>query len=111
MLVPRTRLLLWISLIVLPFAAVGATVPGVLTISMVIIGGFLAVVLADAFLAQGQLGGIRVQLPEIVRWQKDRPGILEVRIHNDSLAARLLRIGFAFPREIGTETEDRSVLL
>jgi len=111
MLVPRTRLLLWISLLVLPFAAVGATVPGALTISMVFIGGFAAVVLADGFLSRGQLAGIRVQLPEIVRWQKDRPGILEVRIYNDSLAGRLLRIGFAFPREIETETEDRAILL
>ncbi|HEY3898653.1 MAG TPA: DUF58 domain-containing protein [Chthoniobacter sp.] len=111
MLVPRTRLLLWISLIVLPFAAVGATVPGAFTISMIFIGGFSAVVLADALLSRGQLAGIRVQLPEIVRWQKDRPGTLEVRVHNDSLAERVLRIGFAFPREIVTESEDRTVLL
>jgi uncharacterized protein (DUF58 family) len=111
MLVPRTRLLLWISLIVLPFATVGATVPGAFLISLVLIGGFLAVVVADAFLSLGQLAAIRVQLPEVVRWQKDRPGVLEVRIHNDSLAARLVRIGFAFPREIVSESEDRTVLL
>jgi uncharacterized protein (DUF58 family) len=111
MLVPRTRLLLWISLLVLPFAAVGATVPGAFAISMIFIGSFFAVVLADALLSRGQLAGVRVQLPEVVRWQKDRPGILEVRVHNDSLAGRLLRIGFAFPREIVTESEDRTVLL
>jgi len=111
MIVPRTRLLLWISLIVLPFAAVGATVPGAFGISAVLIGGLIAVVLVDAFMSRGQLSGIRIQLPEVVRWQKDRPGLLEVRVHNDSLNARLLRIGFAFPREIVSETEDRSVLL
>jgi len=111
MIVPRTRLLLWISLIVLPFAAVGATVPGAAEISAVFIGGLGAVVLVDAFLSRGQLTGLRIQLPDVVRWQKDRPGVLEVRIHNDSLAARLLRIGFAFPREIVPETEDRTALL
>jgi uncharacterized protein (DUF58 family) len=111
MLVPRTRLLLWISLIVLPFAAVGATVPGAFIISIIFIGAFFAVVLADALLSRGQLSGIRVQLPEVVRWQKDRPGTLELRVHNDSLAERLIRIGFAFPREIVSETEDRTVLL
>ena len=111
MIVPRTRLLLWIALIVLPFAAVGATVPGAFTVSMVFIGAFFAVILADAFLSFGQLAGIRVQLPEIVRWQKDRPGVLEVRIHNESLAVRVVRVGFAWPREIVSETEDRVILL
>lgn len=111
MIVPRTRLLLWIALIVLPFAAVAATVPGSTAIAAVCIGGLFAVAVADAFMALGQLSGIRVQLPEVVRLQKDRPGVIEVRIHNESLATRLLRIGFAFPREIVPETDDRTVTL
>ncbi len=111
MIVPRTKLLLWISLIVLPFAAVGATVPGALIISALIIGGLFAAVAVDVFLARGQLAGIRVQLPDIVRLQKDRPGVLEVRIYNESLAGRVLRVGFAFPREIATESDDRTLLL
>jgi len=111
MIVPRTRLLLWIALIVLPFAAVGATIPGAYPVAAVFVGGLFVAVLADAFLVFSQLTGVRVQVPEIVRWQKDRPGVLEVRIHNDSLAARLLRIGFAFPREIVPEMDDRTILL
>ncbi len=111
MIVPRTRLLLWVSLIILPFATVGATVPGALVISALFIGGLLAAVIVDAFLARGQLTGIRVQLPDVVRLQKDRPGVLELRIHNDTLASRLLRVGFAFPREIASETDDRTTLL
>src|SRR5437762_66984 len=111
MIVPRTRLLLWIALIVLPFAAVGATLPAAFTVSTVFIGGLFAAVMVDAFLSFGQLTGIRVQLPDVVRLQKDRPGVLEVRIHNESLASRLLRIGFAFPREIVPETDDRTFML
>lgn len=111
MIVPRTRLILWIALIVLPFAAVAATVPGATLIAAVFMGGLVAAVVLDAFMAFGQLTGIRVQLPEVPRWQKDRPGVLEVRIHNESLTARLLRIGFAFPREIVPETDDRTVTL
>lgn len=111
MIVPRTRLLLWISLIVLPFAAVGATVPGALAISALFIGGLLVAALIDLVLARGQFAGVRVQLPEIVRLQKDRPGLIEVRVHNETLAARLLRIGFAFPAEIAAETNDRTALL
>jgi uncharacterized protein (DUF58 family) len=111
MIVPRTRLLLWIALIVLPFAAVAATITGATTVAAVFIGGLFAAVVVDAFLSFGQLTGVHVQLPEVVRWQKDRPGILEVRIHNESLTSRLLRIGFAFPREIVPETDDRTVTL
>ena len=111
MIVPRTRLLLWVSLIVLPFAAVAATVPGALAISVAFIGGLLAIAVVDAFLARGQLAGIHVTLPDVVRLQKDRPGTFEVRIHNDTTEPRLLRIGFAFPREIAAETDDQIVQL
>ena len=111
MIVPRNRLLLWIALIVVPFTTVGATVPGAFVLSMIFVGGLLAVVLAEALLSFGQLAGIRVQLPEIVRWQKDRPGVLEIRVHNESLAGRLLRVGFAFPREIVSDGEDRTIQL
>lgn len=111
MIVPRTRLLLWISLIVLPFAAAGATIPGAFLVSATLIGALFAAVIVDALLARGQLAGLRVQLPELVRLQKDRPGVLELRIYNQTLASRVLRIGLAFPREIATETDDRTVAL
>ncbi len=110
MIVPRTRLILWVSLIVLPFAAIGATVPGAFAISAALIGGLVAVVLADALLAQGRLDGIRVELPELVRLQKDRPGTLEVHLHNEAQTARELRLGFAFPQEIAA-ADDRTTLL
>ena len=37
MIVPRTRLLLWVALIVLPFAAAGATIPGALPVAVLLI--------------------------------------------------------------------------
>src|SRR5258708_33167521 len=106
MLVPRTRLLLWVSLVVLPFAALGATVPGAMVVAAVFIGGLLLLALGDAVMAHGRLAGIRVHLPELVRLQKDRSGVLEVRIENASMTARSLRVGFAFPEEIMTATDD-----
>jgi len=111
MIVPRTRLLLWVSLIVLPFAALGATIPGALVISAAFIGGLLAAAVVDALLARGQLAGIRIALPEMVRLQKDRAGNLDSRIHNESLQPRLIRIGLAFPREIASESDDRTAQL
>ncbi len=111
MIVPRTRLILWISLIVLPFAAVAATLPRAAGFAALFIGGLGFLVLYDALVARGRLIGVRVILPEVVRLQKDRPGTVEVRIQNDSMDTRTLRIGLAFPREIAAESDDRTTLL
>ena len=111
MIVPRTRLLLWLSLIVLPFAAVAATLPAAAGIAALFIGGLAFLVIYDALVARGRLVGVRVHLPEVVRLQKDRPGTVEVRIQNDAQDARTLRVGLAFPREITTDSDDRTTLL
>lgn len=111
LIVPRTRLILWVSLIVLPFAAVGATLPGAMPVSLFFIGGLAVAAIFDATQASRRLAGIHVELPELVRLQKDNGGTLEVRLRNDAMDARTLRIGFAFPRELGTETDDRLAAL
>jgi uncharacterized protein (DUF58 family) len=111
MIVPRTKLILWTAMIVLPFAAVGATLPGALAIALVVIGALAFVAIFDALTAGRRLGGIRVVLQEMVRLQKDRPGNLEVRIFNDSLEGRELRLGIAFPREVASDSDERTALL
>ena len=111
MIVPRTRLILWVTLIVLPFATVAATLPAAAGFAALFIGGLGFLVLYDALVARGRLIGVRVLLPELVRLQKDRPGLVEVRIQNDARDARTLRIGLAFPREIAAEADDRTTLL
>ena len=111
MLVPRTRLILWVTLIVLPFATVAATLPAAAGFAALFIGGLGFLVLYDALVARGRLIGVRVLLPEVVRLQKDRPGTVEVRIQNDSMDTRTLRIGLAFPREMAADGDDRTTLL
>ena len=111
MIVPRTRLILWVSLIVLPFAAVGATLPGALPLSIVLIGGLAALAVFDAIRSRGALAGIRIELPPLVRLQKDNAGEIEVSLHNESMAARSVRLGFALPREIVSPTDDRIAAL
>ncbi|HEX8295081.1 MAG TPA: DUF58 domain-containing protein [Chthoniobacteraceae bacterium] len=111
MLVPRHRLILWVALIVLPFAAAGATLPGALLISWLAIGLLIAAAILDAWFGAKQLTGIRVALPELVRLQKDRAGELQVRIFNDSLASRVLRVGLGLPPELSSPADDRTTLL
>ncbi len=111
MIVPRNRLILWTALIVLPFAAVGPTVPGAWPVSVLCIGGLMVAVIMDALLAPQRLTGVRVALPELVRLQKDRAGTLELHIHNDSQHGRTLRIGLAFPPEVSSSSDDRITVL
>ena len=111
MIVPRARLILWTAGIVLPFAALGATVPGAFAIAVFFLAAFFCVAAADAVLAPRGFAGLRVGLPEVVRLQYRREGSIVLLLHNDSTAARVLRIGLAFPREITTEGADRIVSL
>ena len=111
MVVPRSRLILWVALIVLPFAALGGTMPSALILSGIVIGAFFLLALADAFLAKSRVAGLRVELPELVRFQKDHPGNLEVRIHNASQTARELRLGFSFSEEISVAEETQTTAL
>jgi len=111
MLVPRNRLILWIAMIVLPFAALGGTIPSALGISALFVGGLIVAVVIDALLAPARLQGIRVELPELVRLQKDQEAELDVRIHNPAKISRPLRIGFAFPQEFEIAEDVRLTLL
>jgi uncharacterized protein (DUF58 family) len=111
MLVPRTRLLIWFALIVLPCATIAGTIPAAFAPSLLVLAVFAAVVVADLLRARGTLHGLAVELPELVRLQKDHEGTFEVRVKNASQHARSLRLGFAFPAEVGAREDDRLILL
>ncbi len=111
MIVPRTRLILWVALIVLPFAALAGTMPSAIGVCAFAIGALCTLVLADAFLAGSRVAGIRVELPELVRLQKDHPGTFDVRVYNDSQTARAIRIGLTFPDEISVADETQTTAL
>lgn len=97
MLIPSTRLLLWLAVLAFPCAVLGGTVPGAAGLAAGVIGLLVLMVLGDAWGALGRLAGIRVSLPELVRLQKDRPGHIEVRIENEQGRSLTLRLGLAFP--------------
>lgn len=105
-LAPKNRLILWTALIVLPFAAVGGTLPGLLVPAAAAIALFFLIVLGDAVVSRHALDGLAVEAPDIARLQKDRTGELELVLHNPSQKARLVRIGLAFPPEIEAESDD-----
>ncbi len=106
MIVPASRLLLWFALVVLPFGLLGAIEPAATTVSLGCIGAFVAVVLADAVGARATLGGIGVELPEVVRMSKNREAKVELRIRNQRQKQQLLRLALVLPREISSPQED-----
>jgi uncharacterized protein (DUF58 family) len=111
MIVPRTRLLIWFALVVLPCATIAGTVPAAFGLSALVLATFVVLAVADGLRARGTLRGLAVELPELVRLQKDRESAVEVRVKNASQRSRPLRLGFAFPPEAGARVDDRLILL
>ena len=106
MIVPQTRLLLWVSVVVLPFAALAALVSETAVLASLLIVGVIVLALLDAALAQSSLEGISVELPQVVRLAKDRDGAIEVQVKNEKQRAKRLRLGLPLPREIYSPDED-----
>jgi uncharacterized protein (DUF58 family) len=111
MIVPRTKLLYWFALIVLPFSILGAVVPAAAPVSLLLIAGLVLLALLDALGGRHSLAGISVQLPEIVRASKNRAAKIEVRIRNERLKPRLLRLALELPREIRSPEDEMRVRL
>ncbi len=100
MIVPRFRLLFWVAAVFLPFSILAAVVPSAVFLS---IGATLILVLiavADGAFSFGNLSGIQVELPDIVRFSAGKQGEIALRIKNVSLKSRRLRLCLAFPAEI-----------
>ena len=106
MIVPKSRLLFWVGLIFLPFSVLLTASPPTAMLSAGLITAFLILAAIDGFLAFGSLDGVSVELPEVVRLSKGREGELTLRIHNDRMDARQLRLGLAFPPGIYSPDRD-----
>jgi uncharacterized protein (DUF58 family) len=111
MIVPQTRLLLWVALGILPFLALAALVPESALPAGALIAAVTAVVLVDSARARRSLDGIRVEPPAVVRLSKDRDGTIELQVRNETRRAKRLRIGLALPREIRSTDEDVTTVL
>ena len=113
MIVPRTRLLLWISLIVLPFAARRGDDAGRARAFRASSSARLfAAVIVDAFLARGRLAGIRVRTAGGRPLAKGSPGHAR-GAHSQRIARPRACCASAslFRAKSPRTTDDRTVLL
>ncbi len=104
MIVPRTLLLICVGGVI-AIAAVGVTVPSVAPNIPYAAALLVLIAVVDALLGAGTLRGIAVTLPDVIRLSKDRDGDVDIYVRNDRRRAQRLRIGLAFPREIGSELD------
>ncbi len=111
MIVPHSRLLWWVGILVLPFASVMIILPQATALSGSIIIVFVVLAAADAVLGRRALRGIEVRLPEQVRLVKEREGVIVLQVENEAKKARRLRLGLAFPPGISSPHEDLTAVL
>ena len=111
MIVPTNRLLFWFAAIALPFSALGALYAEAMLPSIALIAAMLVVAVVDAALALGSLNAMSLQLPPLLRFSKERDGIIEVTVKNPSRQSRRLRIGLPLPPEIASTQDDVVITL
>jgi uncharacterized protein (DUF58 family) len=111
MIVPTQRLLIYYAVAIPPLALIfllgdSATLPAIALGSALIL-----IAMVDAAWAHSRLQSIDVGLSATARMTKDRPGSLEISLHNVSMKARTVRLGLALPGEIVRLQEDLLVAL
>ena len=106
MLTPRSRLIWWVTLLVVPFATVAGVLPGAAPFAMLLICAFVVATLLDAVFAFRAVQGWSVECAETIRLSKDRAGELELLFKNEAPASRVLRVGLPLPRDIESPQED-----
>jgi len=111
MIVPRSRLLLWFALVVLPFSVVGGVVPSAFWIAVACSGLLVVLMLADLVRARDLLAGVSVEGPPLVRISQERETVLMLRIRNESRLGRLIRLGLALPPSIASRQDEMLVTL
>jgi uncharacterized protein (DUF58 family) len=111
MIVPRTRMLFVVGLVVIPGAAVASLVPEMSAMALVLIGAVLGAAMVDLALSKRGLKDLELRLPAVTRLFKDREGMIELTLRNPSQRPRRLRFGLPLPREIHSHTEDLPAIL
>ena len=106
MIVPSLKLLFWVCVVFLPFAALLTAVPSTAMLSGCLMAALVILAAVDAVLGRGCLTGISVELPEVVRLSRDRDGEILLSIKNERMKVRQLRLGLAFPKEMYSPNRD-----
>lgn len=106
MIVPRSRLLVWVALAVVPLMGLAGAEPSAAPAAAVPLAGFLAVVLFDAARARRGLARLRIELAPLTRLSQDREGAIDIRIVNERRKTRRIRLGLPLPDAIHSRSAE-----
>jgi uncharacterized protein (DUF58 family) len=109
--IPSVRMISIVAAVGFPAAAVAALAPAWRLASFAALACLAIVICADALIRRSALAGIRVELPELVRFFKDHAGEVRVRIHNESKHASTVRVGIVAPQGLETAAEEQTIRL
>jgi uncharacterized protein (DUF58 family) len=104
--VPRTKLIILVAVILLPVSVLAAMIPSATAAGIGLAALLMLVAVTDAAASRHRLAGIRVSLPEVLRLSVGRDGQMLLSIENPAKTVRKLRLGLAFPREIYSPQSD-----
>jgi len=112
MIVPRTRLLAWVAVVVIPFGMAIAVTPHAWPVALAVFAGLMIVAIADASISLRILDPITLRLPPVLRVSKDRPAALPFQLANENgIAPPTLRIGLPWPQTFATDKDELTVTL
>lgn len=109
--VPSARLIWLAALAGFPAAVLGALWAQSRPAAVAALAAVALVACVDMALRRRALAGIRVQLPQLVRFFKDREGSFAVRVENPGRRGRRVRIGMVAPDGLQTASEEQTVAL
>jgi len=92
-----------------PAGIAAGLAPAARAIAFIAIGLVAISAILDALIRSRALAGIRVELPALVRFFKDRDAEIRVRVWNPARNARRVRIGMVAPVGIEAPNEDQQV--
>lgn len=111
MLVPHSRLLFYVALIILPLALFAAIMPTAAPTVYLGILGFVLLSLIDAVLAYSRLEGIQVEFSDVIRCSRKRESVIDITVTHPGTTGKKLRLGLAWPHELASSEEDVQAIL
>ncbi len=95
--VPSSRLLMFTVILALPLALLAVMLPGMTWTCGILFTLFAFLAVTDAVRILRIDFDVQVEVPDVVRLSKGRPGSIPLRITNPGGCHRLVRIGLALP--------------
>ncbi len=106
MIVPRSRLLIWFALTVLPAAVLAGVHPPAAAICLAIISAVVVVMVLDAVMARHALEGLHLEAPLLSRLAMGKDGLIELRLQSRTPKSRTVRVALPLPTEFVTACEE-----